>query len=226
MKRLKIIQIFLAIIFVFSFGSCGKKASNFTEEEHMARIAKRVEARYFSEGSGYNFTDYEVHPVYDENDELKYAVVDFAPSGFIVVIIRENDLGWLGGASMYTLSAQNSVLELWRPYIITPGQDSQTVISKYGMHCCYSDRQFLVDDNGEFITYYNSFYKIAGVEKERYYLLSIEQNGRDGLIPAVKRGDKYLNLISMQEMEYVSKTEEFIYHIADFAFIVKPQYNL
>ena len=55
----------------FGLVGCKTKASQFTVEEHIERISERVEKRYFGEDSEYEFTDYEVFPLYDETPSRK-----------------------------------------------------------------------------------------------------------------------------------------------------------
>ena len=75
----------VAYILIFTVGY--QYASWYTEEQHLARIAERVEKRYFSKGSDYGYTDYEVFPLYDENEKFSYALVEFEPQGFVYIKI-------------------------------------------------------------------------------------------------------------------------------------------
>lgn len=59
-----------------------------------------------------------------------------------------------------------------------------------------------VDENGEKIVYNVSPFKAANVLNEKKYILKTKIEGGSSTLIAVKRGNKYLNLISMQEFEY------------------------
>ena len=94
----------LASVFagVIAFGcclglvGCKTKAEQFTVEEHIERISKRVEKRYFGKDSEYEFTDYEVFPLYDQNDEFaNYCVVEFEPYGYVYVDVTDENF-WHG----------------------------------------------------------------------------------------------------------------------------------
>ena len=79
-----------------------------------------------------------------------------------------------------------------------------------------------LDENGELFYRYNSHYKEAKIIGEKRYLLWLAylDNGpsRHKYIPAVKRGDKWLNLISMEEFtitnDEVKDQAEFDFFIA------------
>lgn len=83
-----------------------------------------------------------------------------------------------------------------------------------------------VDDDGQFIYYNKSEYEVAGIEEDRCYLLTTRQKGRELEIPAVKKGDKYLNLISMEEFEYKEEYEKIEQAARSMMFIGKSYFNL
>lgn len=58
--------------------------------------------------------------------------------------------------------------------------------------------EYETDENGEYIYYTDSHFKVANMENEKKYLL----RDKVAYIAAVKRGDKYLNLVSMEEFEF------------------------
>ena len=102
MKRLLPILMTIGLILSMSvFSSCGLKSSNYTEKEHLQRVKKRVEERYFSGDGAYEYTDYEIYPVYNENDKLGYFLVEFAPCGFVYIMITEGDFSWIFCTGMY-----------------------------------------------------------------------------------------------------------------------------
>ena len=102
------------------------EASNYTEEEHLQRVSALVEKRY------------EVHPVYDEYEDLKYFVVDFEPEGYVYVRISEKIT--LFSAGMYLRDRPES--KFWRPYTYAPGAECT-----------------VPDENGELVTHHDVMYK-------------------------------------------------------------------
>ena len=74
--------------------------------------------------------------------------------------------------------------------------------------------QFIIlrtDEFGERIYYKDSPYKVADIKDEKRYLVTTNQANDEITIPAVKRGDKYLNLMDMKEFEYVAESETYKY---------------
>lgn len=57
----------------------GCSSDMYSEEKHMQRIRERAEERFLGEDSEY--TGLEVYPIYNEYDELKYALIEFEPQG-------------------------------------------------------------------------------------------------------------------------------------------------
>lgn len=181
-------------------------SNNYTEKEHLQRIDERIKSKYMNES--FPFTDYEIYPLYTENDEFRYALVEFEDEGFVYVLVHPGKpiSVWLMG--MYFLSAEDYNDDPWRRYTIELGTEA-TLPDKNGNLYTYRNRKWEQDSEGNYIDYYNSPYKVAGIVDEKRYLLEVEQpDGFSGLIPAVKRGDKYLNLISMNEIEYVPISQE------------------
>ena len=229
-KRMRLILSWImAVSVLFGIGYCFTgcintvidEASNYTEEEHLQRVSDLVEKRYMQEGSEY--TSYEVYPVYDEYEELSYFIVDFEPEGY--VYIKLNKVIVTFGPSMYTRSDEN---EFWRPYTYAPGTEC-TVPDENGEMVTYEDILFRQDENGNYYGFRVSHFKAANIMNEKRYLLQIYNgtgSSRRGLVPAVKRGDKYLNLVSWEEMEFYPglQTDECPY--ADIVFIGKSYFDL
>ncbi len=149
----------------------------YTESQHLARVQRRAERRYLGEGSEY--TGLTVYPLYNEEEELEYALIELQPQGFMYVIIRDVDLSFLGGMSMYTRSDETPTA--WTPYRKVDGKEVA-----------------FTDENGEPICYSESHFKVAGIENERRYLLRTPS----GYIPAVKRGEQYLDLVDGKLIDY------------------------
>ena len=55
----------------------------YSEEEHLARVAERVEKRYIE--NDYGFTSYTLYPLYDQNEQLRYFLIEFEPHWFVFV---------------------------------------------------------------------------------------------------------------------------------------------
>lgn len=226
-KLFYIISLFLCFCLItlstlFLFAGCTQKASSFSIEEHLERVSKLVEKRYMTEDGEY--TSYEVFPLYDKNEELKFFVVEFEPCGYVYVKLNEKDLSSFWQHSMYTRCAERGYSLVWRRYTVEIGLESTITYGNFTRS--FHDRKWEVDDNGEFIDYYDSHFKIANIQNEKRYFLTITQNGVSGYIPAVKRGDKYLNLVSMQEMIYERELDSQEYSTADISFFSKPELNL
>ena len=182
------------------FAGCRDRADRYTEAEHLERVAALAEKRYMGEGSEY--TSYEVHPVYNEYDELGYFVIDFLPQGYVYVKLNEQATPWL---SMYTRDDfENTV---WYPYTVEEGTNS-VVYDENGTQLVYVNRKFKEDVEGNYISYRVSHFKAANIGEERRYFLPVESTidlclaDRKAYVPAVKRGDSFLNLISMQTLQY------------------------
>lgn len=200
----KIICIWVMLIMIFSLSACNKKANDFTEEEHLQRVTERIKARYIlgderlrpydkpnDDGEIYpkvKVTDFAVYPLFDENDDLKYFLVEFHPFGYLYVLLRNEQLkgfSWLGAStSMYMLSSTEGE-PAWTPYTIDIANST--------------DEIWEIDENGKKIVYAQSPFSVRGIEDEKRYLLNF-----DGYIPAVKREGKFINLISNSEFQVVN----------------------
>ena len=187
----------------------------------MQRVSALVEKRYMKEGSEY--TSYEVHPVYDEYEDLKYFVVDFEPEGYVYVRISEKIT--LFSAGMYLRDRPES--KFWRPYTYAPGAEC-TVPDENGELVTHHDVMYKQDEEGNYYGFRVSHFKAVNIENEkRYFLIIYDKSGsKRGIVPAVKRGDKYLNLASWEEMEFYPglKSKECV--VSDIHFIPKKEFNL
>ena len=217
----KIVICAVALILTFAASlctGCGISSDVYTEEQHLQRITERAEARFLGEESEY--TGLEVYPVYNEYDELKYALIEFEPQGFLYVAIGDREYPWKG---MYTLSDTEPYY--WVPYRVKEGsQDILTDEDGALIEIMY-DCELFRDENGDIIIYYQSHFKVAGIENERRYLLSIMSTAAwsygEGLIPAVKRGEQYLNLVDGNLMDYEPGMESATYAVGNIGFFYK-----
>ena len=179
----------------------------YTEEQHLQRISKLVEKRYMGEKSEY--TSYEVFPLYDQNEKMKYCIVEFEPYGFVWVKINDNDFNY----GMYSRREMDKNGWSRYEYIDT----TQTSSSEDNI-------KWETDEGKERICYKESPYKVAGISDERRYVVTIIQAIHyPSTVPAVKRGDKYLNLMDMKEFKYVPESETFVYPY--FSMSVPPKHH-
>ncbi|MEG1536000.1 MAG: hypothetical protein RR416_03400 [Clostridia bacterium] len=201
-KKTKLIiliaAITLVIILITSFFVYFEVKNNpkfYTEAEHLQNVKELM-----NNNMGENKKDYEIAPMYDINDELFGFVIDCETGGHCYVEVHNPVyLLKLMGVSMYTASGS-----AWSRYIDYEKNDSVINWQKTKNEDLLSDypnRLWEIDQNGEPIIYRNSQFKIANITNEKRYFLLTQKNG-SLYIPAVKRGDKYLNLISMDEFVY------------------------
>ena len=199
-KKIIRITILLIILITIPTTIMCRSSCMYSEKGHYRRIQKRIEERFIETGV---HKEYELYPLYDENDKLKYFVVDF-PTNYHIIKINEYDLSCLG-VSMYTLSINNP----WQRYVLENGE-----------------KVYEKDKDGNDIFYKQSPYKVAGIKDEKRYLIEVSQGSSSSYVPAVKRGDKYLNLISMKEEEIVLKSNEEINETWTISCIYKPYFDL
>ena len=213
MKKSKVFCVIMAVCSLFAAAlctGCSIMASSYSEEQHMQRIRERAEERFLGEGNEY--------------DELKYALIEFEPQGFLYVHIGERAYPWKG---MYTLDEREP--ESWMPYRVKEGA-TEEVTDENGHVITFRDREFFRDENGDAIIYHQSHFKVAGIENERRYIVSIVSTvpGLYGgsRIPAVKRGEQYLNLVDGNLMDYEPGMESATYAVANIIFISKSAFDL
>lgn len=199
-------------------------ATNYSEEKHIERISDLVQENYIGSNSKYAmvhgliqprshnaeetvYTDFKVYPLYDENEEFTYfCIVEFEPSAYLYVKIWNKGIGH----SMYS-RCEMQMNGPWQRYRIRengetplPYDDNQWINRTNDIGMVVDETIFYeADENGEEITHTESHFRAADIgETERRYLLSIVGDSGIEKIPAVKRDDKYLNLMSMEEFEY------------------------
>lgn len=210
-----------SIVLIAAVLCVGCSSDMYSEEKHLQRIRERAEERFLGEDSEY--TGLEVYPIYNEYDELEYALIEFEPQGFVYVLINEQEYPWRG---MYTLSDTG---ESWIPYRVKEGVQEEIVDADGNVHYGAANREYFRDENGQVIIYNESHFKVAGIKDERRYFLSTEcvvQISRErGLIPAVKRGDQYLDLVDGAMIDYTPGMES-AYAIAQITFINKAHFDL
>lgn len=163
-----------------------------SEEKHIARITEEVKERY---GTNEDFIVSSLITVSNPESELDFFLVEFEERGFALVSARQTNIilfnmyhraEYFGGWYRYRfdLSDREHIVYqdgiYWRKSKDTRG----------GKTCFYE-----CDSEGKYIRRHKSPFLEAGVENETKYLFRVEGSG---YIPAVKRDDKWLNLISMK----------------------------
>lgn len=200
-KQVRVLAIVLALVVLLAAALVGLYLSGrsytYSEERHLKRIASRIENRFMREGSEY--TGFEIYPVYNEREEFEFALVEFAPQGFLYVVITEWEIPFLG---VYMYSMSDPEPTPWSPCRM----EEEIGPNGLPLEGIYQP-SFFVDENGEQIYYNESHFKVAGIQNERRYLLDC-----NGLIPAVKRGENlYLDLVDGALIEYDPADEEHDY---------------
>ena len=90
----RIVLIILAVILVvFVFLCCfGEKPEQFTEEQHIARITKRlnrkIKKKFSKAWFTFEYDSFEVYPLYNQDEKLEFFLVEFEPSSFIFIRMR------------------------------------------------------------------------------------------------------------------------------------------
>ena len=229
LKKAAAFFVLVMCLTVITMTGCMDYASRYSEEKHKERISKLVKKRYMTEESEY--TSFEVYPLYNENDELKFFVVEFEPYGYVYVKINEKSNSLLG-LSMYMRESRES--REWFRYEVD--ENSEVLITnKNGNGTIYKHRRLTeIQDDGEPVKYKDSHFKIAETGNERRYFIEIEcllsLGWKKGFIPAVKRGEKYLNLVSMQELVISNGEEDNAEHkrqaISDVLFFACSEFKL
>ena len=205
-----VLAVVIALLAILGVRIAKRSSWGYTEEQHLQKISELVEKRYMS--GDYDFTSYEITPLYDKNEKLHYCVVDFEPYGFVWV--RINDFAFL--KSLYTRD-EEFISRDWSRYEYidtTKSLDSD------------KNKKWETDESGERIYYKVSPYKAAGVKDEKRYLITIKQESYYTTIPAVKHGDKFLNLMDMKEFEYVEESKIFVYPYFSTGFPPKSFFDL
>ncbi len=214
-----IISLFASVAMVFSLCFVWYETYDMTEEkimpktleEHIRELSKRIDERFMPGNIGYDHTDYEIFPLYDQNDELTSFLVEFAPRQDHIYILINN---YKKVPALYI--CDRNILE--NPLYIDENGVRYKIIQSYWVRAIFVEEtyengkvkrhyKYEKDENGDRILHYESYFKAAGIEGEKRYLLKVnrkdEYNGEVHIdyIAAVKREDKWLNLLSMEEFE-------------------------
>lgn len=145
-KKVAILAIVLSLVVVIgavlAVFVCSRYSWFYSEDQHLERITERAEERFLGEGGEY--TSLEVYPVYNEHEELQYALIELAPQGYMYVYISDVDYPW---KDIYTMSDLEPTP--WTPFRMVEkiGPNGLPLEGSY-------QPSFIVDENGEQI-YYN-----------------------------------------------------------------------
>lgn len=210
-------------------GAASCNPSFYSTEQHIARISARVQERFIDTGAHESFT---VSPLYDQNGEVSQFLVEFSDDGHLYV---QTHPVYPYGPSMYITRYESEYVP-WahvREEVASPNEDGMRWRwAKDGIYGqdgnIYRDRlYFEVDEWGRVITWTISHFAAAGIDpSEKKYFIKTERNG---YIPAVKREDKFLNLITMKlgtleelEAEEINSSD----WLTIGGFTPKPDFNL
>ncbi len=195
-----------------SFCGCTRYPEDYTIEEHIKNITKKVQKRYI-DSERYEFESFEVYPIYDQDDKLSYFLVEFEPQGFLFIHLGvQRFISYffaVPGMYMYDDFFLDYNWVRYRQAVdgLEPDSYNGHEWVYYDFHisssCIDENSRFESNEDGEPIKYYKSPYFISGEINNRLYFLELP----DGDIPAVKDNDMYLNLVSMESFTYLGKDE-------------------
>ncbi len=215
--RKRFIAIFLSILTLsmIALTGCSEKASDYTEKEHIARVTALAKKRYIDNG---DYDSLEVYPLYDENDKLKYFLIELEPAGHVYVRLNEREMY---GRSLYTRDDWH-IEKPWFKYQTDPDSETHIMIGNDSMYY-NSVRALEVDSDGYAVIYYCSPYKASDVQEKRCYLF--DMNGY--YIPSIKLSETYLDLIGMEEFKDLNEIDVYrtldLYHVG---FVPDSYFNL
>ncbi len=203
-KKLLIVTIVIlvAILIWVVVSECVYNPKLYSDEKHMENIERIIENNYKDPEK------YSIEPLYNSKEKLEGFMILHNSGVYTLVMIKNPHilLKMFGPASMYSIGSNS----YWQRYKI---RENEEVVVENGLEWKkstdakkaeeYPNRLWETDAEGKEVIYKNqSPYEVAGVMSERKYILQIEWAGKEYFIPAIKCGDKYLNLISMETFDY------------------------
>ncbi len=209
----KIIAIPIVLVLMctiaISFCGCTRYPEDYTIEEHIAKISKRVQKRYMDNDD--TLESFAIYPVYNEDDKLSYFLVGFEPCGFVFVqlgIQRNIVYGMYMRCDTYL----NLTWYRYRQCIdgIEPEEyegNEWIYIEGLSMSFSNSNTRFLSNEDGEIIQYDKSPYFVADVLDSKLYFMELSNGGG---IPAVKNNESFVNLVSMESFSFLGENG---YHV-------------
>lgn len=197
MKRIiSVILVLISVVIVFS--GCGRKVSNYSVEEHIQRISERVRnTTWLIE----DFEDFDVYPLYDKDEKLKFFLLEFNPHGFGFIFVKDEPPVLTSclyvHKSMYIVSANYYYKErTWFRYV---ADKNGPPLSDFVEGAPSSKKGTpIFDEKGEIIKYDKSPYYVSGNVNEKKYVFETEDSYE--YICAVKKDGKFINLISGTEL--------------------------
>ena len=212
--KIKVISVLLLAVIALTLSGC-LSGSCYSEEEHIVFMSESMREKLLKK----DVTDFDAYPLYNENDEFEYCLFECEPSGFAFSCVRNMPFDYYYADRYVSFSD-------WQRMIVRD-TDAETVtyngvVWAKDEKSSFPDAFYECDEEGEFVYYNESPFKLAGVLDQRMYFLEVYH----GYIPAVKaENGKYINLISFEEFEYGSEYEEIEYEYAfpklEFGFFIK-----
>ena len=205
-RIISIIIVFILIGGILALIFSNRKASDFTEAEHLERVRQRIQKRFIDGDETIpwyttqnadevpiykNATGVEVYPLYDVNDQFKYILIEYQPCGYTYVQIRDEWYQLTPFAISMYLFSRKPVEIAWTPCTVIGDNEN--------------DVEWETNENGTKIVYHDSPFSVRGVGKdEKRYIIEYNVPNGTARIPAVKRNGKYINLYSGAEFEMIN----------------------
>jgi hypothetical protein len=200
------------ILFCFCLFSCQYSAGvienyelNFTDEEHINNIRPRIEKEYSIQRD-----EYELIPLYNQNEKLSCFLVNFVDGGFAYFKInfdfKPPKLAPNSLDRLYYHASQNYTLK-------TKGWAKVEVIDGI-IH-------IEKDENGRDIRHRENHFEYSNIDKnQKWYLVEVEVKGDrknyKKYIPAIKVDGIFINVIRMNKIKFYFDSENYIYYDIDF----------
>lgn len=184
----KISLIIIVLLLITSLMGC-KKASNYTDEEHIKNVSKIIEENYLKEG-----VTYKLRPLYNEEDKLAYFVVDFFSeefNTFFYIKIQEKDMSLFFSNSLYSRDNGATIRGGLVERVWTRGMYVRIDKEKVA--------KYETDKDGNKVLRYSSPFEEANVADDVKCYLAHKPRHSGEFVPAIKEKSKYINLITMKD---------------------------
>lgn len=186
----KIYYYIFILIITLTMVSC-ENVSNYSDEDHYNNIKSIVKEKYLYKED--NKVSFFMYPLYDENEEISYYLIKFYYSGYMYVKIDKED-----NENPYKIPYKSETWSKYK-YVYNDANYAYPLI-----HDNDYIREYELDSSNNVIEYNESPYEVADVLDQKLYLLKIhELSVSDILVPAIKSGEKFINLVSMEEFYYL-----------------------
>ena len=200
------------ILFCFCLFSCQYSAGvienyelNFTDEEHINNIRPRIEKEYSIQRD-----EYELIPLYNQNEKLSCFLVNFADGGFAYFKINFD--------FKPPKLAPNSLDRLY--YHVS---ENYTFKTKGWAKVEVIDGVIHIekDENGRDIRHRENHFEYLNIDKnQKWYLVEVEVKGDrknyKKYIPAIKVDGRFIDVISMKKIKFYLDSENYIYYGINF----------